>query len=504
MGRQLAPPHLRVDGAGVRVQPVASRPQQVPLLVGVGDLGPPQVDRAFQLVQDGGLAGLVAVQLQAGVAHVNAVQPALDDLQRGHLFGHEQHPLALRHALGDQVGDGLGLARARRTLDHQVAARQHVQDGLGLRAVRVHHLVGVAGRHVVVQHGTRVAGVRGHGRQAVVPRLAAEPAAVEGPHDGVLLGLLVFGPGLGRQVLVDEQLAEREEAQVDGVPVHAPPPLARDGVFDLAEVVVHVQLVGVAQLRQRKAEVGPQLGVQRQVGVDLLGGPAHLEAGPGAPSFERHRHQHQRRPTRDFAGFGLVPDQRSQRQVQDVDALLFDRRLRMAKRVPKPRVQAHGAVGRLELVVHVAVVGLLGRGFADQRPEFAGHVDNVLGRRVVAAGRRRVVGRGQEVHGPLLGDQDAVDLPRNLVHDPRALGPKGTERDQRVAGAHVQQVPARRLDLLPLRARRSCAVHGPGAPSVAAASARRRRPRPSRPPRPPRRLVSGRPRATGARDRPRG
>ena len=43
-------------------------------------------------------------------------QPTLDDLQRCSLLGDEQHAAALRQRIGDDVGDGLRLARAGRAM----------------------------------------------------------------------------------------------------------------------------------------------------------------------------------------------------------------------------------------------------------------------------------------------------------------------------------------------------------------------------------------------------
>ena len=40
----------------------------------------------------------------------------------GHFFGHKQHFFALAYCIGYNIGNGLGFARSRRSLDHEVAA----------------------------------------------------------------------------------------------------------------------------------------------------------------------------------------------------------------------------------------------------------------------------------------------------------------------------------------------------------------------------------------------
>ena len=81
----------------------------------------------------------MTVQLQARIAQVDRVQTPLHDFQGGHFLRHEQDRTAAGQRLADQVGDGLRLPGARRSLDHQVAAVDRVQDRERLRAVRVHH-----------------------------------------------------------------------------------------------------------------------------------------------------------------------------------------------------------------------------------------------------------------------------------------------------------------------------------------------------------------------------
>src|SRR5882757_8730591 len=74
----------------------------------ISDLGKPRIERggcvsrrgpefpsALQLLKYRSLVGLVAVQLNAGVAYTSHVESSFHDLERGHLLGYEQHSLAV-------------------------------------------------------------------------------------------------------------------------------------------------------------------------------------------------------------------------------------------------------------------------------------------------------------------------------------------------------------------------------------------------------------------------
>ena len=95
---------------GVAVQPVARRRQ---LLEQVGRVVPArgaEVEGPLQLLEQALLVGAPAVQLLAELAEPDLVEPALDDLERRHLLGDEQHGLAGVDRGRDQIGDGLRLA----------------------------------------------------------------------------------------------------------------------------------------------------------------------------------------------------------------------------------------------------------------------------------------------------------------------------------------------------------------------------------------------------------
>ncbi len=106
--------------------------------------------RSFQFLQNGALADLVGVQLQGHGPETGGLQPAVNDVERGHLLGDEQHLFTRGDSAGDDIGDGLRLTCSRWPLDDQGAARDHFGDGDGLRAVGVDDVVLRHGRQLVV------------------------------------------------------------------------------------------------------------------------------------------------------------------------------------------------------------------------------------------------------------------------------------------------------------------------------------------------------------------
>ena len=94
--------------------------------------------RVAKLLQHAGLAGLGRMQFQAKRAKPDAGQAAVHHFKCGHLFGHEQHRLALGQAVRNQVGDGLALAGAGRAFEHQIASGIDRANRLELRRIRQH------------------------------------------------------------------------------------------------------------------------------------------------------------------------------------------------------------------------------------------------------------------------------------------------------------------------------------------------------------------------------
>ena len=59
---------------------------------------------------------------QDRITETGGNQPAVHDIERGGLLGNEQHGFPIGQALRDHVGDGLALARPRRTDQHEIGA----------------------------------------------------------------------------------------------------------------------------------------------------------------------------------------------------------------------------------------------------------------------------------------------------------------------------------------------------------------------------------------------
>ena len=240
-----APADRRVDGAAVVVEPGTVRRKTGAILRWIGQRGFPEIEGPFQLVEDGALVGLVAVQLEAGVTDLDFVQAPLDDLERCHLLGDEQDPPVGGDRFGDQIRDRLRLAGAWRALNHQIAAVLDVDDGQRLGAVRVHDLVGV--RHVEVVVEMIVVGDRRVGfPETLCPEQGLDECAI-GRRS-------VLGPGRSVEILVDEQLVERKEAKVDRVVVHGPSISGLHRGGDPAEVVVHVDVFRFGKRGRRSSK----------------------------------------------------------------------------------------------------------------------------------------------------------------------------------------------------------------------------------------------------------
>ena len=64
-------------------------------------------------------------------------KPALHDLQRSLLFGHEENRLVRCQAVRNDVRDRLRLTRPRRTMNHKVMTLHRVDEGAVLRSIGV-------------------------------------------------------------------------------------------------------------------------------------------------------------------------------------------------------------------------------------------------------------------------------------------------------------------------------------------------------------------------------
>ena len=169
--------------------------------------------------------GGAVVQVEHQVVEPDRGQPGQHGVDRRPLLGDEQRALAGRGEAGDQVGDGLRLAGARRPLDDQVRAGQDgVHDGL-LGRVGVQHEVLGAG--VGVGGAGRAGRAGGDGGQRVGVPGERRDHVVRG--EGVALGLQVGDhrqPGVGERAH-HEPVLHREAGDVAAGlrrPARAPAP----------------------------------------------------------------------------------------------------------------------------------------------------------------------------------------------------------------------------------------------------------------------------------------
>src|SRR5690606_3893895 len=81
---------------------------------------PTWLPRSVQLLQDRPLVRCRRVQLEAEIAEAAGFAPPIDDFERGHLLGHEQHPMTERDVVRDDVPDGFGLAGSGRSLENEI------------------------------------------------------------------------------------------------------------------------------------------------------------------------------------------------------------------------------------------------------------------------------------------------------------------------------------------------------------------------------------------------
>ena len=90
------------------------------------------VPSAAQILQHEALLSLGGMKFQGHRSEPGLAQAALHHFERRHLFGDEQDFFALQRRAGDDVGDGLALAGARRALDDEMAPAYRLLDRHGL------------------------------------------------------------------------------------------------------------------------------------------------------------------------------------------------------------------------------------------------------------------------------------------------------------------------------------------------------------------------------------
>ncbi|MNU89669.1 hypothetical protein D3C71_795150 [compost metagenome] len=428
-----------------------------------------QLQGPAQFLQHGALVGLVAVQLQAQRPQPDVLQPPLDHLQCRHLLRDEQHLAPIAHRSGDQVGDRLRLARARRALDDQVVTASHAFDGQCLRAVAVHDVLELGGRDERIQEA------RARARQRAV--IGVKAIAEQAGHQTVAVDLLALGPLFRVQIEKHQQLGEREEPQLQCVVEHAPLRLGRNAFAHRRQIGGDVELVGVREGRHHDTEVGAQLLAQRQVLLRLLIGPAQHESITRALALQHHRQQHQRRmPVFLRRGTGLAERQLAHRQVQHVHALLFEHGAVLVVHVQQPLLQVLRAQPGLQARIQMVFGQRAGsRVFLARLRQGQG----VIGRFAGAVGQRflgLVLAQGRKGHARLVQQRLQGGYAPFVMDDDAAAGGLARQVQQSVAVGQVEQNPALRLQRVP-DAHRGCSIADPRHDAMHGQVGRRRLPR---------------------------
>ena len=131
-----------------------------------------------------------------------------------------------------------------------------VNDRKGLGTVRIDDLVQTRRSRVIID----MLVITDRGRLA--PKAVG---IVERSQYGVVGGVLLFRPLFRIEILVNEELAERKEAELDCVLIHGPALHATHGLCHSPEVVAHVQIILGGHFREADAEVAPELRFQREI-----------------------------------------------------------------------------------------------------------------------------------------------------------------------------------------------------------------------------------------------
>ena len=272
-----------------------------------------QVEHGLQLLQQVALRHLVRVHLQAEGCQPYLLHARLHHLQGRHLLSHEEHTLAVVEGVGDDVGDGLALARSRRSVEYEAALLSRLYDGLELRRVDVD------GQRQL-RRPQRAVGL------PQVQRLVAQAVAVglllqQCVHDVVLahqLGVVVY-------VVPHDELAEGEEPHggfLDDVPSGVRLDMCSHDGEDGAQVQPAVVLRQWAEPCESYLELLSQHLCERGVEGGLLLAHAQHIAACALP-YQAHGQHDQRGVARHDALLRLVPLQQSQCQEQRVGAVLL-------------------------------------------------------------------------------------------------------------------------------------------------------------------------------------
>ena len=221
------------------------------------------------------------VKFEAELAQANFAKSAVDNIQCGNLLGHEKHAFAFGQALGNEIGDGLAFAGARRADEHEVFASCRSHHCRELRRIGGQRAEDLLGRVIDI-------------KSACVGKRHRRLVGLAGRIDQVgYHGRFAQVFGTLRQILPHKIFGEREHRQHD-IFADFPTPDVLDGSAYAHPDTSDVQPgVVTRQITLRHAEFELEVLTQhldeRGVKARLVIMRTNREAGSGALSTQRHR-----------------------------------------------------------------------------------------------------------------------------------------------------------------------------------------------------------------------
>ena len=204
---------------------------------------------ASDFFQHGALVRFVTVKFEAECAKPCRFQPPFYHFQRGELFRDKQHFLSVEDSGGDEIGDGLALARARRTLDDYAAASAHHLNSQRLRTVRIDDVIEPRRRDEFIEMHIL-------GKRAIS---GGKPVAQQPTQSRQLKKPRRIGPTARIEIAIHQKLCKGEEAERHRVRFHFPSRLSRHCFSYCRGVLRRNQFFLWGELRQFDAELGFEL-----------------------------------------------------------------------------------------------------------------------------------------------------------------------------------------------------------------------------------------------------
>ena len=255
------------------------------------------------------------MQLQAERCETDRLQPPVNHGQCCHLFRDKQHRFALTQRVGNDVGDGLALAGARRAFQHQIATGSHRAQRFHLRRIGQQRREDVLGLESLVQIHRHQVGV-------ILSRKGLTWVLDEVLYNAVGLQLL----GAVLQVFPHQILGEREQAEM-GLLDHFPmldfsdrEPERLQHALDIHTAFIHWQGF---QPRDAQLEIGLEELQQCRVDDGFVIVARKPETGPHRLPLKRDRDQQNRRQVAALRAFVFRPAQQAERDVKRVGTALL-------------------------------------------------------------------------------------------------------------------------------------------------------------------------------------